>query len=488
MCDTNLLTMRWIPVLRTNGKCERVGIRMALTEAGTIRQIASSNPMDNVALLRLLLAVLQWCKATLDDTERAGLSDAAGIRDDWLSDKLGAEDKPNAAFDLLVHAKPFFQDPGVAQTKLTPATNLLHEAPSGTNIAHFNHTHDFESGLCLACCAVAMVRWSCYASAGKAGPDQQMTAVPHGNKPAYCTQVGATLLKTLQLNWPFAQPTDGDRPIWDGADEDSMLGPLKGFTWRSRRMLINKRDQPGVCLLCGRQVDGLVRSIYFRPGWARPEDGWNEDPHLLRVNRARGTPIVPSGAGPNDPMENHASQWRLLREGVLQRQSGLYQTTVVASSQQLFKDALERFDAHFLDESRDLLALIESLRGVIRTTTAPQADKKAWKDPPRGHAVARALRHQHAKAYAIRSALAGFGPALERKLDEGFEHLLLTTDSTSAVTTSVECWLRSVRDHLCDTVRFAVDATVAGSPLRRREAAIAAVQALDEQFRRLTPP
>jgi len=46
MSDTNLLTMPWIPVLRTNGKCERVGIRKALTEAGSIRQIAASNPME----------------------------------------------------------------------------------------------------------------------------------------------------------------------------------------------------------------------------------------------------------------------------------------------------------------------------------------------------------------------------------------------------------------------------------------------------------
>jgi len=55
MCDTNLLTMKWIPVLRTNGKPDRVGIRDALTQAGSIRQIAASNPMDNVSLLRLLL-------------------------------------------------------------------------------------------------------------------------------------------------------------------------------------------------------------------------------------------------------------------------------------------------------------------------------------------------------------------------------------------------------------------------------------------------
>jgi len=61
----NLLVEDWIPILWTNGKPGRVGIREALTKAGRIRQIAASNPMDNVALLRLLLAVLQWCKPNM---------------------------------------------------------------------------------------------------------------------------------------------------------------------------------------------------------------------------------------------------------------------------------------------------------------------------------------------------------------------------------------------------------------------------------------
>ena len=48
----NLLVEDWIPVLKTNGICKRVGIRDALTQTGRIRQIAASNPMDNVAVLQ----------------------------------------------------------------------------------------------------------------------------------------------------------------------------------------------------------------------------------------------------------------------------------------------------------------------------------------------------------------------------------------------------------------------------------------------------
>jgi hypothetical protein len=68
----NLLVKPWIPILRIHGKPDRVGIRTALIEAGRIRQIAASNPMDNVALLRFLLAVLQWCKPTGARKSRPG--------------------------------------------------------------------------------------------------------------------------------------------------------------------------------------------------------------------------------------------------------------------------------------------------------------------------------------------------------------------------------------------------------------------------------
>lgn len=63
----NLLNEEWIPVLYHNGLWKRIGILKALTESGEIRQIAASNPMDNVALLRFLLALLYWCRGNPPD-------------------------------------------------------------------------------------------------------------------------------------------------------------------------------------------------------------------------------------------------------------------------------------------------------------------------------------------------------------------------------------------------------------------------------------
>ncbi|MFH1069494.1 MAG: type I-E CRISPR-associated protein Cse1/CasA [Candidatus Glassbacteria bacterium] len=61
----NLLDEQWIPVLWADGKNSRVGIMEALTQAGRIRQVAASNPMDRFAVIRFLLALLYWCKDNL---------------------------------------------------------------------------------------------------------------------------------------------------------------------------------------------------------------------------------------------------------------------------------------------------------------------------------------------------------------------------------------------------------------------------------------
>ena len=70
----NLLDEKWIPVLQHDGRWDRVSIRTALIQAARIRQIAASNPMDHVALLRFLLAVLYWCRGN-PPTDRDGNKD-----------------------------------------------------------------------------------------------------------------------------------------------------------------------------------------------------------------------------------------------------------------------------------------------------------------------------------------------------------------------------------------------------------------------------
>ncbi|NQT84083.1 type I-E CRISPR-associated protein Cse1/CasA [bacterium] len=81
----NLLEEQWIPVLMTDGKYCRVGIKDALTQAGRIRQIAASNPMDRVALLPFLVAVLQWCTGSPAEGERGELFETGQFPVGWFA-------------------------------------------------------------------------------------------------------------------------------------------------------------------------------------------------------------------------------------------------------------------------------------------------------------------------------------------------------------------------------------------------------------------
>jgi len=49
--EFNLIDAPWIPVLYHDGTYKRVGMRTAFEDAARIRQIAASNPMDDVASL-----------------------------------------------------------------------------------------------------------------------------------------------------------------------------------------------------------------------------------------------------------------------------------------------------------------------------------------------------------------------------------------------------------------------------------------------------
>lgn len=486
----NLLDEGWIPVLWADGHVSRVGIKAALLQAGRIRQIAASNPMDRVAIIRFLLAVLYWCRG--NPPEDVSTMPPDGFPPDWLA-RL---DENRDCFNLLGEGKRFYQDSSVAGLKRSAVTNLLHDLPSGSNKAHFRHVRDFRDGLCLACCALALLRWPCFASAGTAGAGQSMTASINGNTPTFFVPTGSSLLGTLLAAWPSGENLEGDVPVWQGGTEESPLGFLKGLTWQSRRILLAPLDSSGkrtlfsgICCYCGEEKEGLVKSIVFRPGWKRPsKEPWGEDPHLLQItrlkaprNKAKQRSVVPSWASPNDPLEEHANVWRSVLQGLwgcyLRRQLGPreFQTTLVGSSQQLYTHAATHITALPQIPSDVVLRILDELEwlGQVTWMTA-SARGRSWREPPKGHRVVTALREPKAKAHAIRAALCALAPLCEGELEKTFQNLardLAKAADPGDQQTVSQDWEEEVERILRNNVRQAVRIATAGSPLRRREAA-----------------
>ncbi|MCL4199412.1 MAG: type I-E CRISPR-associated protein Cse1/CasA [Phycisphaerales bacterium] len=469
----NLIEEDWIPVLLANGRFERVGIRRALTEAGRIRQIAASNPMDNVALLRFLLAVLLWCRPGLSEDDRRSPDEAGGIPEDWLK----MLDEHKAKFNLFDPERPFMQALSVKDESKNAATELLHDLPSGSALNHFRHTRDKVDGLCPACCALGLVRWPCYATAGTKGAGKSMTASPNGNTPTYAFPVSNTLLLCLAMSLTRCTTSQNDKPIWISNDCPTTLGPLSGLTWRSRSVLL---DKPTVndgtpCSYCGSNDGGLIREIRFQPGWKRLSgDPWDGDPHLVRVERRKGrtgatVKVLISHPGPNEAIDRSAMLWRDLTHGVAESTPAysascrLHDVVVIGSAQALLKHAeairvASSANASAMKRVDQSKACLDELPSLIKSTTA---NRKADKD----------------KHPEINAAFVMVIPDSETRIRAMLNEPDVATDESG--------FLKEIYQPLVEQV---IASTARRSPLRRKEALTRASSALDAAIRRATAP
>jgi hypothetical protein len=333
----NLLDEPWIPVLWRDGRVGRVGIRKALAEAGKIRQIAASNPMDNVSLLRFLLAVFQWSKPELDDKERASLDgNSVGIPSEWL----GKLDEHEQVFNLLGDGPRFYQDKQLLDEKLNakqkmwdekkdkaekkktgtqnrkstktsrndrpaklddddfrPIGDLLIEVPTESKVVHFRHVRDKQYGLCPACCAVGIIRFCGWANAYAGG---NYTSAINGPTPAYAVPQGSTLLQTLLMNRCPVSISNMPPPwLSSKAPTVDSFNAITALAWRSRKLwLCDPQVAKESCAYCG-QLARLIKQHAFTGNWeplftpkgqkkGQEKKFWDKDQHLILDEKRDG--------------------------------------------------------------------------------------------------------------------------------------------------------------------------------------------------------
>lgn len=256
----NLLEEKWIPVLYSNGRTGRVGIYQVLMDAGKIRQIAASNPMDRVALLRFLLAVLMWCKENAKSALAELGENSIGITESWLA-KLKEH---KASFNLLGDGNRFYQEELLNGNESRPIADLLVEFPGADSVNHMRHVvHDGSYGLCPACCALGILRLSVWAPANRFYP-----ASVNPGSAAYAFIERMNLFQTLCANLPETNPQVDQAP-WLGNEPPNSPDAVARLAWRPRKLWLNMAKIGGLCANCG-QSGTLIKSLCIEKGWSTP--------------------------------------------------------------------------------------------------------------------------------------------------------------------------------------------------------------------------
>lgn len=493
----NLITEKWIPILWANGKADRVGIRTALAEAGRIRQIASSNPMDNVSLLRFLLAVLLWCRPYLNEEDRQGLDgNARGVPEEWLA-KLREHE---AAFNLLGDGSRFMQAPATPSNK-RPVADLFHELPGDSNKAHFRHIRDYKDGACPRCIAIGLVRLPVAITGKGSGKYPGI----NGDPPMYFVPVGNTLRESFILNWPSVHDR-GDQPCWFGGQhpEQDQVGLMEGFTWTSRQFRISSDGvRQGTCMVCGDTTDHLVVRLKElnlpngRAGLSRCNTSRWRDPHIIYNDKNK--PWQAEDAEKNLPKS--AGQWREWLSGLfvcdtsglqcpqavtfaVNHRNGLVSVLVAGFAMQSLDKTVESSSCcvKVPRGDCDAVAGLKLLDKAVSTLLDPEVTLKEKKLARfKNKHWLRLIRHgDRPLSDSVRAALADRLPALEPAM---FERVCtdggIAPETPQAIASATD-WQSLIVD--------VVNAATPGSSLRRREAMARARSALNAAISKATQP
>lgn len=266
----NILERTWLEASTHRGEWRMVSPLELLRAPGSFRAIAASSPLDEFAALRFLTTLLYW-KAD----EGGGIS---RVRSSLLQGELSAE-VVNAiaaerdSFNLFDAKRPFLQDPAIDCEADKPVGSLFSEIATGTNIAHFDHSRDLSSPLCIPCVVRGMLRLVPWSQSGGSG----LTPSIHGAPPIALLPRGPSIAETLARCLVDTSLASGF-PTWTGTfhptNPNTSIPLLEGLTWNPRRVRIARPSEDAHCRLCG-MFGPAISSISFKKNDAvkKPEGG-----------------------------------------------------------------------------------------------------------------------------------------------------------------------------------------------------------------------
>ncbi|WP_007023151.1 type I-E CRISPR-associated protein Cse1/CasA [Saccharomonospora iraqiensis] len=253
----DLVDQPWIPVRMRDGATTELSLAEVFTRAHEVATLSGDLPTQDLALVRLLLAILHraWDgPEDLDEWERL-----------WRAERLPTEpvvdylDRYRVRFDLLHPETPFFQvaELRTGKGETSELSKLIADVPNGKPF--FTTRLGGELSLTYAEAARWVVHCQSFDPAGiksgAVGDDRVKGGRGYPIGTGWCGRLGGvlpeggTLRETLLLNLiprradtPSRTHAD-DLPAWERSpqgptvrDEPEPSGPVDLYTWQARRI------------------------------------------------------------------------------------------------------------------------------------------------------------------------------------------------------------------------------------------------------------
>ena len=307
MTTYDLIEEPWLPCRRADGRASSLGLRAALVLAPELRELHDSSPLVEVALHRLLLAIVHRIFGPADSATWARLWTA----NQWDEPALTAYlDHWRGRFDLFDPDRPFYQAADLDFGYANSVAMLAHElAPAANQAVLFDHTlADAPVWMTPDRAARAVVAHQAFSLGGflpfERGQDPKLFKSADAGpltKGAVCLIRGDTLFQTLMLNLHRYHPADeepfpvrgDDLPAWERdvgprAGDRMPTGYLDLLTWQSRRIRLAPEVGPDGTVQVRRCV--IMKGAQFPDGYSRH----GREPMLAFVHRQK----APAGQDP----------------------------------------------------------------------------------------------------------------------------------------------------------------------------------------------
>ncbi len=284
----NLVREKWIPCADTSGNIALVSIYEALTEGTQWTEIRCPSPLQTVAVLRVLLAILYRACPVKDEGDWAKYWNGQQFDSKELDAYFAQWEH---AFDLFSTTHPFFQVAGfqirseikkknqvIIETRPISLLKLATELATDSNRLLFERTTVGKMRqLTPAEAVLNLLEIHAFGLGGGISSNATVNGKPVERpnfedgtiaRSASLFFSGANLFETLCLNRTIAKNHERDKPVWEQDNplsrlEEKAFGPIERLAWLSRLLLFRPEWEDN---------QTVVRSMFFTQGRRADKD------------------------------------------------------------------------------------------------------------------------------------------------------------------------------------------------------------------------